>query len=200
MQSGKQKVAQICELLKEKTIEPAQVEAKKIIEDAKRKADQIIADADTEKQKRLDQADAMIKQKKKTFEASLKLSATQCVDQLKETLMERFFSKELKELIEKGSSSPKVISQLIQTVVEGMQKEGIDGDTLAYKIDKNDIISEILTKYKDRLKVEGDIDILGGVIVKFIDQNLRIDVSDQALKDMVASYIHEDFRRIIFAI
>lgn len=203
MQSGKQKVAQICELLKEKTIEPAQVEAKRIIEEAKEKAEKILLDADAQNKARRDRTDLEIEKKKRTFDSSLKLSCSQGIEQLRQTILEGFFSKELEGLIEKSCSDKDIITNIINSVIEGIQKEGIESDSIAYisdKIDKKEIVGSILKKFIDRVKVEGKEEIKGGATIKIVDQNLLIDISDEAIKDLIVTYIHEDFRQIIFAL
>jgi V/A-type H+-transporting ATPase subunit E len=38
----------------------------------------------------------------------------------------------------------------------------------------------------------------GGIEVKLLDQNMTIDLSDTAFKELVAGYIRKDFRDLVF--
>ena len=56
LETGKDKVKKICDVLKRETLEPAKHEADEIVASARKKADEILADAHKEAKKMLDDA------------------------------------------------------------------------------------------------------------------------------------------------
>lgn len=56
--------------------------------------------------------------------------------------------------------------------------------------------NEILEKLKEKSVLVGPLN--GGIEVKLHGQNITIDLSDVALKELVASYARKDFRAFFF--
>jgi V/A-type H+-transporting ATPase subunit E len=59
------------------------------------------------------------------------------------------------------------------------------------------ILKGAIEKLKSKSVEVGSIE--GGVQVKIVDQNLTIDMSDESLKNLLASFVRDDFRSVIFS-
>jgi V/A-type H+/Na+-transporting ATPase subunit E len=204
IQHGQIRVKEIAEVLKGQTLEPAKKEAAdvvakakrqghEIVEEAKRKADMIIADARKE-----------LERENELFKASLRRAFDQTIERLKEAILDRFFSKYLKELIAKNVSDPKALAQLISVLVKAIEKEGTAADLSAYisaAIPATTVNEHLLKEIVNALREKSVLlsGISGGVMIKIHENNMILDISVDVLEEMIAERIREDFREMIFA-
>jgi len=203
LDSGEDKIQQICDSIRNETLFPAQERAKEIVENANIQADIIIKKAHKEKERLIHTAKKDIEKERKIFDSSLTLATRQALEVLKQKIEKELFSKNLKSYIIKESKDPKIIANLINALIKTIEEYGIDADVSVYvpkKVDLKAINSHLLKETIDKLKekelVIGDFD--GGIKLKLIDQEITIDISDEALKGLVADHIRSDFRKLIF--
>lgn len=204
LEKSQDKVQKICELLRHKALEPAQIEANAIIEEAKKKAEEIQAEAEKQKEQLLKQAKNQIEQEKNVFHSSLQQASKQTIEFLKQEIENKLFNEELQLLFEKPMADPKVISDLVNTVVASLEKEGIMADlsvVIPRVVSADDIDSLLVEGVRKRLKGKPlEIGSFGGgVQIKLIGKKMTLDLSDQALKELVAGYVRKDFRKLLFS-
>ena len=203
LESGSDKVKKICKLLKEETLEPAKREAEDLIERARRQAEDILSQARESAEKTLTGAKSEIEKQKTIFQASLFQACRQTLDSLKEKIERKLIAPELGKLVAQSMQDPKGLSQMITAVVEAIQKDGLEADLSAY------IPSAVPAKEVNQLLTAGILQHLreksvllssigGGIEVKLLKDNITIDLSDTALKEVIAEYIRKDFRDYIF--
>ena len=204
LETGKEKVKKICDILRKETLEPAKLEAEEILESAKKEKEAILAQAYAEKERLILETKKEIERQHTIFQASLGQACRQTLEDLREKIEKRLFSKELSHLLSHPLKDKKVIAQLIESVIKALDKEGIESDLSAYiasavpaKEVNELLVSEILERLKEKSVLVSSIG--GGVEIKIQDKNLILDFSDQALKELVANYIRKDFREFIFA-
>lgn len=204
IETGKDKVRKICEVLKREAIEPAQFEAKEIVEAAELQATKMVEAAAAECQRMIEEALLEIQRQKNVFQSSLNQACKQSLQLLKQNIEEKLFNQELSGLIVKQTQDPKVLSQLITAVVKAIDKEGMGVDLSVYvpaavpaRAVNALLIHEILERLKEKSVLISSI--AGGIEVKLHQENVTIDLSAAALKELVAHYIRKDFREIIFA-
>ena len=202
--SGKEKVKKICEILRKETLEPAKQEGARIVAKAQADAKRMLEEAKHEALKIVAEARKKIEEERNVFQASIHLASKKALDTLKQRIEERFFHPELSRLIHETVKNPKIVAQMIAAMIAGVEKEGINGDLkaiVASVIDVEAINRELTKKILERLKsssVEiGEIE--GGAQLKIVDENLIIDFSEKALKNFLANFVREDFRSLIFA-
>ena len=203
--TGKEKVKQICDILRRETLEPAKKNAEQIVQAAEAEATRILHDAKIEAEKIKANAFEEMKKEKSVFQASLNQACKQSLESLKDSIENKLFDEELSSVIKNSIQEPKVIADLIQAVISALQKEGIDADldviiprTIPAKAVNELLIGQMLEKLKNQSVSLGGIQ--GGIEVKIQKENLTIDVTDVALKEMVSKYIRKDFRSILFGI
>lgn len=176
-----------------------------IIENAKLEAKEIKKGAEKSRQDILLQTEKEMQQKQNLCLTSIKSASKQVIDQLKQELENEFFAKNLNELISKSLSDPNVIAKLITAIIHGIEKEGLDVDLSAIipqKVGAEKITlllaKDILDKLREKKVIEGGFS--GGAMVKLHDKQITIDISDEALTDLVARYIRKEFREMIFKV
>jgi V/A-type H+/Na+-transporting ATPase subunit E len=204
-ESGKDKVKKICDILRRETLEPAEIEAEQIIRTAREQAEQIVMAAQKEAEKLQQEAGQEIERQRNVFQSSLSQACKQAMAALKQDIEEKLFNQELSRLITKHTQDPKVLAQLVTAIVEGIEKEGIEAALSVYipaavpARSVNMLLAhEVLEKLKEKSVLIGPL--TGGIEVKLHKENITIDISDAALKELVANYIRKDFRELIFGL
>jgi V/A-type H+-transporting ATPase subunit E len=204
-ETGKDKVKKICDILRRETLEPAENKAEEIIRSAQEQAKQIGEAAHTEKERLIEEARQDIERQKNVFQSSLSQACKQAMAALKQGIEEKLFNQELGRLITKQSQDPKVLAQLVTAVIKGIEKEGIDALLSVYvpaSVPARSVnlllAHEILERLKEKSVLVGPL--TGGIEVKLHNENITVDISDTALKELVANYIRKDFREMIFGV
>jgi V/A-type H+-transporting ATPase subunit E len=203
LETGKDKVKKICDALRKETLEPALQEAAQIVDDARREAERIVREGREEAERALAEARALVERERNVFQSSLHQACRQALEALKQTIEEKLFHRELARLLHKQTEDPKVIAALIEAVVHALRKDGIDAPLSAYipaavpARSVNALLgSEILERLKEKSVLLGAM--AGGASVKLHKENITLDLSDEALKELVAHYIRRDFREMLF--
>jgi len=203
LETGKDKIKKLCEVLKNETLKPAQEEAQQILEIAQQEAHQIIRDAERKAGEIQNQSNIEIQKEKELFETSLKLACAQGIESLRQEIENKLFSDSLINWVDAQTKDPEVGKKLITALVNAIEKEGtsadfsalIPKDVPAEKV--NALLGrEILDKLKEKSVVVGSF--IGGVQLKLHDRKLTLDLSDEAIKELLGLYIRKDFRRLLF--
>ena len=201
--TGKDKVKKICDILRRETLEPAKMEAEEVIQSAKNSAAVIVDEAHREAKRINEEARLEIGRQKNVFQSSLAQACKQALESLKQGIEEKLFNQELAKVIGKPMQDPKVLVQLIEAVVKAVEKEGLEANLSVYvpaavpaRAVNTLLAHGIIEKLKEKSVLVGPL--TGGIEVKLHKENITVDISDVALKELVANYIRKDFRELIF--
>jgi V/A-type H+-transporting ATPase subunit E len=203
LETGKDKIQKICDALKKETLEPAKQEAREIIENGHLQAAEIVKEAQRQAAELLQQAEREMEERRKICTASLQLACRQGIEQLKQKIEEDLFDKQLAEIVLKEMTEPKAIALLIQSFMRSMEEKGIEEEFVA-TIPKgisprtiNSLLgSQILMRLQNQTCVVGDFS--GGAQISLKGRQITIDISDLAVRELIAGFIRRDFREMIF--
>lgn len=203
LETGKDRVKKICEVLKRETLEPAIREAEEIVIAARSEAEKILEKAKKKASKMVEDAELEIDRRQNVFQASLSQACRQAIDMLKQQIEERLFNPKLSETLARSSADPKIIAQLITTVVKAIEKEGIQTDlsvVVPAQIPAREINQLLAKEILDKLKEKGVLlgPMKGGIEVKLHGEKVTLDLTDKALKELVGDYIRKDFREFFY--
>lgn len=203
LENEEDKIQKISSQLRHQVLEPAHEEAKKIIEDAKKKAAQINSRAEKEAEDLIKASRKTIEQDRNVFYSSLQQASKQVIEALRLAIEQNLFNPALQKTLSQTTSNPQIIADLIKAIIKSIEIEGLSADLQAIipkavsARDVNALLTEqILKKLKEQSVVLGDL--TGGVKVKYANENLTIDVSDETLRDLISRYVRKDFRKLIF--
>ncbi len=201
--TGKDKVKKICDVLKRETLEPAKKEAEEIVEAAAVKAEAIIREAKKDAEKTLQDARKEIEKERNVFQSSLNQACKQALEVLKQDIESKLFNPELSKMLHQPLVEPGVLADLIKAVVGAIEKEGTNADLSAFipQTVTAETVNRLLTKnILEKLKGQSVQvgPLKGGIAVKMDKENITIDVSEEALKELVSNYIRKDFRETLF--
>jgi V/A-type H+-transporting ATPase subunit E len=205
LETGKDKIQKICDVLRNETLEPAKQEAREIIENARLQASEIVKDAQKKAEELLKTAQEDIQERGKVFQASLQLACRQGLESLKQKIEQKLFDQQLSELVLHEMADPKLIAHLIDSFMKSMQEKGIEEEFVAV-IPKNIsprsinllLGSQILERLQKQTVVAGDF--AGGVQIRLKGREITIDISDATVRELVGGYIRRDFRDMIFSV
>lgn len=203
LESGEDKIQQICDAIRKETLEPALQDAKKILDDAKKNGDQIVTEAKKQAENILAQARQQVEQERNVFQSSLAQSVKQSLESLRQSIETKLFNDQIQTALDKESSNPKVVADLINAIVKSIEKSGLDSDLSAVipksvpaaEVNKL-LLGEVINRLKNKSVEVGNFN--GGAQVKVIGKRMTIDISDNALKELLSSYARKDFRNLIF--
>lgn len=204
LETGKDKIQKICDALKKETLDPAKQEAREIIENAHMQASEILSDAKKKALELLEQAEKEMEEKKRVSQASLSLACRQVIELLKQKIEKEIFNQELYSLISKEMVEPKIIAQLINTLIRSIEERGIEDEFIA-KIPKEvspRIINELLAKrVLEKLANQTVVasEIKGGAQIQLKKGKITVDISDEALYELISGYIRRDLRDLVFS-
>lgn len=203
LEDSKSKIQQICDVLKKETLDPAKVEAQRLVDEAQTKAQEIIANGGKEAARLIEEAKEDIEKRKSIFESSLGQACKQSLESLRQEIEENLFNQQLDQMVQHGSSDPAAIAKIIDALVNHVQQKGLSEDFSA-------VIPKVVSKEAvNALLVDGVLSALreksvrvgtfsGGAKLQLHDAKMTIDISDEALKELVASYVRKDFRKVLF--
>lgn len=203
LDKGQDKIDKICKVLKEETLAPAKEEAAKIIEDAKAEAERIIKDAQKEAEALHNKAKDEIQKERNVMETSLRQAGKQALEALRQDVEAKLFSNELSSMVRGGASGPDLIAKLIGSIIQAVDKEGAKADLTALvpaTVSAKEVNAALGDAVVKKLR-EGGVAVgsfAGGAQVRMNADKMTIDVSDQALQELLATYVRKDFRKLLF--
>lgn len=205
LESSDDKIKQICDEISIKTIRPAKIQAKEILEDAKLKAQGIIDEANEQKEQLLKEAANEVMQKNNVANASLNMAIKQSIAKLKQQIVEKLFSKELETLLQNTMNNETIVAQIIEVMLTAINKQGVDanlGAALSSGVDKQKVYAALSSSVKDRLDEQNIVigSFKAGAQVVIREKNLCLDLSDDAVKELLSEYVLDDLKEKIFEI
>jgi len=127
----------------------------------------------------------------------------QTLEALRQDIEKRLLNDQLASLITQSSADPKVVANLITSLIKAIEKEGRGLDLAAFipshvsVKEVNQLLGEeTLKKLKDHSVLLGDF--TGGARLKLVDKKITLEVTDKELADLLSKYVRKDFRKLIF--
>jgi V/A-type H+-transporting ATPase subunit E len=198
-EKGSDKIKKICETLKNDILDPAKLEARAILEDAKSEAQKIKEQAELDAKILIEQTEQKIKREMISFQAALSQASRQTLESLKQDITEKLFKPKLFQLVEEGSKKNDVVARLINVIIDAIDKEGLKVNLHAIvsrNISAADLKMELTPRVRENISYGS---FIGGAQVRVEEDNLTVDMSDIALKELLASYLRKpEFRELIF--
>lgn len=203
METGKDKVKKICDVLRKETLEPSQKQAEALLAQATVQAQEIIAQAHLKQQQLFADAKEQIDKERAIFESSLSQTSRQVIESLKQEITENIFNKQLLQLLKEEMSKPEILSRLINAVIGAIEKEGIESDLSVYipeAVSAREVNALLLQNILDKLQEKSVLigSIHGGIELKLHDKNITIEITDASLEELIKRYSRRDFHETIF--
>ena len=202
MQTGTNVIQQISEELKVNILAPAKAEAQSILFEAHAEAQQIISQANQEAEQLLVQARAQIAKEQHAFQSTLAQAAKQTLETVRQAIENDLVHSELHRLIVQKTSHPDTIALLIEAVVKTLEKEGMHSNfnlIIPETVSTEALLAALSPALNQTLR-QGKVlhgKFLGGVKIHLVAKGITIDISDEALLELLALQ-KEGLREILF--
>jgi len=201
--SGDERLAAICQVVRNETLDPALREAEEIRLEAEREANTIIENARKEAESLLHETKRALEEKQASFSSALEQATRQTLDLIRQQIEKELFSPQLTTLLEEEFKSEKKSAHLLDLIIENLQKEGLEGNLgvwLGQKLAKEKITKELAKASlkaipKDGLHVS---DHFYGFIVKVVDKHISIEITPESIRDLIASFLRAEFRTLLY--
>jgi V/A-type H+-transporting ATPase subunit E len=198
-----ERLAAICQMIRNETLDPALKEAEHITQLAEREAARIRADAKQQAEKLLHETRQQLKEEKEAFEASLHQSAQQLLGILKEQIERDLFNPSVDQYLSEEFKDPSRVGSLMNLILEELAKEGISGDLAAYigkNLNREEVVKHILKSSLQKLSIDEvkSGPFSSGVVIKIQDHHLAIEITPEVVREIILPFLRPDFRRFLF--
>lgn len=205
LETGKDKIQKICDVIRKETLDPAKQEAREIIENAHLQAAEILKDAEAKAAVLKKQTDEELEEKKRVFHSSLNLACRQALETLKQKIERQLFAPELAQVVVHEMGKPELVAELIRSFMRSLEEQGIEEDfevVIPREISPRSISALVTAKVLERLKGGGvEVgDFGGGVRLRMESRSITIDITDAVVRELIAAYIRRDLRDLIFSV
>ena len=201
--TGDERLAAICQMIRNETLDPAKEEAEHIKHAAEREAVHIRSEAKRHAEQMLHDTRTLLKDEREAFDASLEQAARQTVSLLKEKIERALFNPSFDRYLSSEFHDEKKTSELLELVIEQIKKEGLDGDLsvwLGKRLSKESILKNLSAEASEQISnnklFAGEQNY--GIVVKINDRHLSIEITPEGLKEMMSGFLRPDFRSILF--
>lgn len=203
LESSQDKVQQLCDLLHNQAIEPAQKQAREILAAAQRQADEIIQQARTSAAQIIIEATEKNKRAHEVADTALKQAAKQAVQTLRLEIENTLLAKNVHELATQVMSKEEIVAGLLKAYMGQISKQGIQANFVIEICQQTDIkkLSEILgAELMQSLKEGKLLQVLphAGLKLQLRDRHLALDCSDSTLADLLMQFLRKDLRAKLF--
>ena len=199
-----ERLAAICQMIRNETLDPALKEAEHIKQIAEREAARIRTEAKQQAEKLLHDARQQLQEEKEAFEASLHQSAQQLLGVLKEQIERELFNPGIDHYLSNECTDSVQVGTILRLVLDELLKEGIKGDLGIYigkNLNKEEVVKHLLKESLHKLS-SGELQIghfSSGVVIKIQDHHLAIEITPEAIKEILIPFLRPDFRRFLFS-
>ncbi len=205
-QQSRDKLRKICDIIRTETLDPVKEEAELILKNAREEASRLVEEGKKEADDFKARARQEMVKERKLFENSLAAAGAQAVTYLQQEIEKRLFDEGLASWLATATEDPKLAAKLIEALVEAVKKEGSSTNFSAAVGSKVDVESvnkalaaHVLSALAEKQVVIGQFQG-GGVRLRLHDHHLTLDLSSEAVQELLAKYVRKDFQRHLFAL
>lgn len=198
-----ERLISICQTVRTEALDPALKDAEEIRRLAESQKEAILAQAEKKAKELIAEAEKKVKETKLALHSSLEQASRQAIDLLKEKIEQSLFQPAVEKYLNIAMDSNKKSADLLEAIIVSIRQNGVFGDIsaeigkhLSKTVVAEEIAKEALTNIKN-----GEIRVgnhAWGVVVKVEKSHILIDVSDQAIRELLSGFLRQEFRKLIF--
>ena len=203
MATGTDKLQELSRHIKEEIIKPAEAEREKILAEAKAEKEKMLKEAKEEAERIVKEAEDRAKELKNSVEAELRLAAKNTLNELKKSVVERFF-KEVEDLTASSIKGEDYLKELLKKVVTLYTEKGFSEEIeVTVPADMKESIAKFFEAEFEKtaskgIKLGEGGDVKAGFTLFFKDSKFKFDFSDEAMLTLLRSFLTEEIRNFLF--
>lgn len=196
LESGEDRVKELCEILRAETIQPAKEEAARIISEAKKEAEAIVAKSNEDAEEIMQNLKKELEKMQSVSEASLELAIKQSLSRLKQSVAE-LFTEELFNLADATMNDTDILAKVVNALVTAVEKDGLNTDlklVIATNVSKDELIGKLADHVRKKIAKES-VEIgnfKAGCVLKLVDKKMAIEMTSKAIVELILAYISDD--------
>lgn len=202
MESSKDKLRKICDLLRRETLQPAKQEAAAIIAAAREESAEIVNRAEKQATELSRIADERISKEEKRSQVAIEQGIHQALEHLRQSIEEELFSPALHELIAEHLYEPEGFASLLNSSIDQLIREGHHGDivvTIGNHLPTQKINALLTNTVINRLKQQKvHLKDIEGAEITVADSSFRLEINAQGIRDLLWRFLRTDLRNILF--
>lgn len=201
--SGEERLAAICQALRQETLTPAQQEAEALLLAATREAEHIREQAKKDAEELKLYAKREIEKERTLFHSSLQHAAFQALESLKGQIENLLFNKGLNALVNEQFQATESLGSILNALASMMEKEGLSEACdlwIGSHVNKEALLASLA---KNALSIFSQDTIRIGsfpqgfrLLIK--NKHMSIEVTEESVKELMASVLKRDFRKYLF--
>ena len=201
---GDERLAAICQIIRNETLDPARREAEQILLEAQNEAERIKETAKQESEKLLQATRKKAEEEKNSLDAALKQASKQALDVLRQQIEKALLSPQLTALLEREFTDEEKTAHILDLIIENLRQEGVDSDLsvwLGDKLSKETVVKHLAKSSLEAISEQG-IQIgpeSYGLMLKIIDKHISLEITPRSVQDMVGTFLRAEFRKILFS-
>jgi len=201
--SSDERLAAICQVVRNETLDPALKEAEQIKLEAELEANKIKEHAKKEAENLIHETKKEIEAKQAAFSSALEQATRQTLDLIRQRIEEELFSPQLTALLDKEFSDEARSAHILDLIIENLQKEGLEGNLgvwLGKKLPKEQIAQHLVQASLKAVPKEGLLvsNHSYGLVVKVLDKHISVEITPESVRDLIASFLRADFRKLLY--
>lgn len=204
LDSGKDKVQQICNAIRREALEPAEREKQRLLEEGEKERQALIDEGKRERERIVDEGRRTIEQERNVFDSAMTQATKQAIETCKQQI-EALLRRDLDVLVDGPTADPAFVASLLKAFVVAFDREGFGANlsaTVARNVDA-EAVSKLLAKdILDRLEGKtisvGDFGG-GGLHLTSRDHKMTVELTGDDVKKLLAHHLRKDFRALLFA-
>ena len=197
------KIQSLCDTLKQEALEPAQHQATQLINQARAEAETLVQTARQEAEQIRQTAKQQMQQERAQFDSSLRQATAHSLRALRCEIEEKLFRDQLVQSLSEGLNDPVILTRLIHVIIDAIARDGLGVD-LSVEVSKavdisalNSLLGQkILKQLRDGTCLKSTVG--GGARIRVHEKALTFELSDQFLRELLESYIHSEFVKLVF--
>jgi V/A-type H+-transporting ATPase subunit E len=198
-----ERLAAICQMIRNETLDPAKEEAEQIKHAAERDAARVRAEAKQHSEHMLHDARTLLREEREAFDASLEQASRQVIALLKEKIEQSLFTPTLDSYLSSEFKDEHKTAALLDLLMQQLDSEGINGDLavwLGKHLSKEVIVQQLgqeaLKKISNEALHIGNHNY--GFTLKILNRHLSIEITPEGIKEMLSTFLRPDFRAFLF--
>lgn len=205
LEDGKKRIQHICDAIRLDALEPAKLEAEQLRTEGERQKQELIAEGKKEKERLIQEGRTLIDRERTVFQESLAQAAQQAIEAFKQQLEADLFNEELENLLQIPFSDPQCIADIVSGLVCAIDKEGLAANLqaqIAKSVEPHAVNKLLAQRILQRLQKQAvEIgEFAGGAKIEVQGRNMKVSLTMNDVKKLLADHLRKDFRKLIFAI
>lgn len=196
-----EKIKGLSDYLKSSVLDPAEKEKEDILKQAQEEKKRIIAEAEAEAEKIVKSAKEQAEHEKSTLESSLRIASKKAIDTLKISVEKEILNSSVDTAVKSAVSDKEIVKSFIEKILDSVLKGEESAEIILSDDMKNQLTdyikSQVTAKAGEKLTLS-DEKVPAGFALAMKESSIMFDFSEEALTELLSSFLRPEIRKYLF--